>query len=110
MATCDAAPQALSLKNEAQASAPSNRQVGGEILGMLTPATLATELGVAVLTLQRWRHSKPRIGPPYVRVGRRVFYRRAAVEAWLVAKEEGTAAPGKPPGRQARRGRRRAAE
>ena len=29
-----------------------------------------------------------REGPPYIRLGRRVFYRKAAIEAWLLAQEQ----------------------
>lgn len=29
-----------------------------------------------------------RAGPAYIRIGRRIFYRRTAVEAWLIAQEQ----------------------
>ena len=37
-------------------------------------------------TLSRWETR--RIGPPCVRVGRRVLYRRGAVQEWLRSQEE----------------------
>ncbi|KZK95272.1 MULTISPECIES: helix-turn-helix domain-containing protein [unclassified Pseudovibrio] len=53
--------------------------------GWMTRAELAKELGVCVDTLGRWQTM--RIGPPCVRTGRRVFYRRASVIEWLKQKE-----------------------
>ncbi|MFC3118935.1 helix-turn-helix transcriptional regulator [Jhaorihella thermophila] len=53
--------------------------------GWFSREELARELGVSVDTLARWETR--RIGPPNVRVGRRVIYRRAAVLAWLEAQE-----------------------
>ncbi len=50
-------------------------------------AELARELGVTQDTLARW--ASDGTGPPMVRVGRRVFYRRAAVREWLKRKERG---------------------
>jgi excisionase family DNA binding protein len=52
---------------------------------LLTPAQVADLLTVPAGTLQQWRHR--RVGPPFVHVGRRVRYRRAAVLAWLEAQE-----------------------
>ncbi|WP_108819480.1 helix-turn-helix domain-containing protein [Pseudovibrio sp. Alg231-02] len=53
--------------------------------GWMTRAELAKELGVCVDTLGRWQTM--RIGPPCVRTGRRVFYRRTSVIEWLKQKE-----------------------
>ncbi len=52
---------------------------------------LAGELGVASDTLARWeaRHE----GPPCTRIGRKVFYRRTSVEAWIRAQEQVRPAP-----------------
>lgn len=56
------------------------------LLGDWMPRSeLAAQLGVSKDTLQRW-HSQ-RVGPPLVRVGNRVLYRRAAVREWLIARE-----------------------
>lgn len=46
---------------------------------------LAAELLVSVDTLARWEVR--RLGPPSVRLGRRVYYRREAVQTWLVSQE-----------------------
>lgn len=47
---------------------------------------LASELSLSVDTLSRWETR--RIGPPCVRVGRKVLYRRGAVQDWLVDQEK----------------------
>lgn len=52
----------------------------------LTSDAAAEELGVTVRTLQRW--AAERTGPARTRVGRKVLYRRAAVEEWLRRAEE----------------------
>jgi excisionase family DNA binding protein len=54
--------------------------------GWLTRGELAAELGVSVDTLGRWEAR--RSGPPCVRAGRKVLYRRQAVQDWLRKKEE----------------------
>ena len=46
---------------------------------------LALELGVTVETLHRWE--KLRFGPPSVRAGRKIYYRRDAVHDWLMQQE-----------------------
>jgi len=51
----------------------------------LTRSDLAGELDVTPDTLARWATSG--IGPPMVKVGRRVLYRRSSVEAWLAENE-----------------------
>lgn len=45
------------------------------------PQTLADRLDIPVRTLGQWRYHGN--GPPYVKVGRHVRYRREDVEAWL---------------------------
>lgn len=61
--------------------------------GWLTRAEVAAEIGVSVDTLARWETR--RIGPPSVRVGRKVLYRAQAFREWLVANERaGVAANG----------------
>lgn len=51
----------------------------------MSRAELAAELSISVDTLARWEVQ--RIGPPSVRLGRRIYYRREAVQTWLIAKE-----------------------
>lgn len=48
---------------------------------LLTTDELCAELGIVRRTLARWNHQ--RIGPPQVRVGGMVRYRRKAVDEWL---------------------------
>ena len=53
----------------------------GLLTGWLNRAELAQELALSVDTLQRWETR--RMGPPCVRVGRKVLYRMEAVRDWL---------------------------
>lgn len=48
----------------------------------LTVADVAPMTRLSAGTLRYWRHSGLG-GPPSVKLGRRVLYRRADVEAWL---------------------------
>ena len=48
---------------------------------LLTEAEVAEMLRVSQRTVRRWRNEGS--GPPALRVGRRIRYRRSAVEAWL---------------------------
>lgn len=47
---------------------------------------LASELSLACDTLARWEARQ--LGPPCTRIGRKVFYRRDTVRAWLLAQEQ----------------------
>lgn len=58
----------------------------GLLEGWLNRAELSAELGISVDTLGRWETR--RVGPPCVRVGRRVLYRTDAVRDWLKSQEE----------------------
>ena len=53
----------------------------GLLIGWLDRTDLARELTLSVDTLQRWETR--RMGPPCVRVGRKVLYRMEAVRDWL---------------------------
>ncbi|MCC5974179.1 MAG: helix-turn-helix domain-containing protein [Rubellimicrobium sp.] len=66
--------------------------------GWISRADLARELEVTEGTLRRW--ASERSGPPYIRAGRKVFYRRSAVVEWLEDQEAAEL-------RRARRGARR---
>ena len=57
----------------------------GLLTGRLNRADLARELTLTVDTLQRWETR--RMGPPCVRVGRKVIYRMEAVRDWLREQE-----------------------
>lgn len=53
---------------------------------LLTPDDVSIMLGgIPVRTLKRWRTE--RTGPIPLHIGRRVVYRRSAVEAWLAQKD-----------------------
>lgn len=54
-----------------------------------TPKELATQLGVSLDTLKRWRRLKQ--GPAWVRVGRQVRYAADAIDAWLAEQSRGAA-------------------
>lgn len=47
---------------------------------------LASELNRDARTLQRWRAQ--RMGPPFIRIGRQIFYRREAVREWFLSLEQ----------------------
>jgi helix-turn-helix protein len=48
---------------------------------------LAAELdGCSVKTIRRW--AEERSGPPVTKVGRKNYYRKVAVAAWLLSREE----------------------
>ena len=56
--------------------------------GYFDPAALAAELNVCTKTLDRWRVIGE--GPPSITVGRKRYYKRDAVIAWLETREERT--------------------
>ena len=56
------------------------------LVGWISRLDLALELGLSVDTLRRWEAQ--RIGPPSVRAGRTVYYRRTADEEWLEEQEQ----------------------
>jgi predicted DNA-binding transcriptional regulator AlpA len=47
---------------------------------------LARALGLTADTLSRWEARRQ--GPPSTRIGRKTFYRRAAVQEWIRAQEQ----------------------
>ncbi|MCA1775709.1 MAG: helix-turn-helix domain-containing protein [Loktanella sp.] len=53
---------------------------------LLTETEFAEARGVHVRTIQRERARRE--GPPFIKLGRRIFYRREAIEAWLLAQEQ----------------------
>ena len=53
---------------------------------LMTRVEVAEHLRTPVTTLAQWAHR--RIGPPFMRVGRKTLYRRADVEAWLEEQEQ----------------------
>jgi len=53
--------------------------------GYLTERELAHELGRDARTLKRWRAARE--GPAWVAIGRKILYRRSAVQDWLASRE-----------------------
>ena len=56
------------------------------IADLITEQEYADQRGVSVRTTARERAQ--RIGPPFIRLGRKIYYRPAAIEAWLIAQEQ----------------------
>lgn len=56
------------------------------IQDLITEAEYAAARGVSVRTAQRERAQ--RIGPNFIKLGRAIFYRPAAIEDWLLAQEQ----------------------
>lgn len=59
---------------------------------LLIEAAYAAKRGVSVRTIQRERAL--RSGPPFIKLGKSIFYRPEAVDAWLLSQEQ-TPANGK---------------
>lgn len=53
---------------------------------LLTEAQYAALRGVCIRTIQRDRAL--RIGPPFIKLGKTIFYRPAAIDAWILAQEQ----------------------
>lgn len=53
---------------------------------LITETDYAALRGVSVRTIQRERAL--RTGPAFVKLGRKVFYRPAAIESWIIANEQ----------------------
>ncbi len=58
---------------------------------LLGPTEVSDYLGVPVATLYQWRSH--RTGPPAIRVGRHLRYRRSALERWLDQQSADTPQP-----------------
>ncbi|WIY52443.1 helix-turn-helix domain-containing protein [Devosia sp. YIM 151766] len=72
-----------------EATAPTETMLASGLLDdWMSRKELAEELSLSVDTLSRWETQ--RIGPPCIRIGRRVLYRRGAVQDWLRRAEERT--------------------
>lgn len=53
---------------------------------IMTAAEYAAWRGFDIRSEQRERAQRK--GPPFIKLGRAVFYRKAAIEAWLIAQEQ----------------------
>lgn len=54
--------------------------------GLLTESQYAELTGRNVRSVQRERARRE--GPPFIRIGRKVYFRRAAIEEWLLDQEQ----------------------
>jgi len=70
----------------AQIETASNAGSKSLLTGWISRKDLAAELGLTIDTLGRWQRT--RFGPVCIKAGRKVFYRRQVVEAWLQAQEK----------------------
>jgi len=66
---------------------PETTQAGETLLlaGYLKPKDLAKALHVSERTIARWHHFRE--GPPRVEIGRKVYYRKESVTAWIASCE-----------------------
>ena len=55
----------------------------------LTQGEAAAQLRVSKRTLERWE--RLREGPPITRLGRRIFYKRQSLRAWIHSRERAIA-------------------
>ena len=53
---------------------------------LLTEAAYAAKRGVSVRTVQRERALRK--SPPFIKLGKSIFYRPEAVDAWIIAQEQ----------------------
>ena len=60
-------------------------ETGDPLTDLLTRAQVSATLGVSPRTLDRW-HAL-RVGPPRIKLGRRILYRRRALDAWILRHE-----------------------
>lgn len=69
----------------------------------LSESETAEVLRVKKETLRNWRCQRK--GPPRIKIGRKIFYRREALVAWMQSQEKAVAAPAPLRSRLARGGR-----
>jgi hypothetical protein len=83
----------------ADISRPSGDDETRAQLGLISEAQLASAINRTIRTLWTWRQRGE--GPPFVRVGRGVFYRLSDVQRWLAQQVEGGGSSPKGVGRGA---------
>ena len=59
---------------------------------LISEAEYAAACGVSVRSIQRERAL--RMGPPFIKLGKSIFYRPAAIEVWLLSQEQTPAGKG----------------
>jgi predicted DNA-binding transcriptional regulator AlpA len=57
---------------------------------LLDEKRLCAELGISPVTATKWRRQAS--GPPFIKIGRLVRYRRADLDAWLASRTIGKVA------------------
>jgi len=65
--------------------APGRKRVTHIPGGYIPEAQMAAELNLRPRTLRKWRAQGK--GPPFIKIGRRVFYRDTSRAAWLQSQE-----------------------
>jgi len=78
----DAQPIAIEpLKNETLPSLSTRDEIIIDGLRLISERRVEAMLGFCQRTLQRWR--KANKGPPWVKIGRRIFYDEDKLKAWI---------------------------
>jgi excisionase family DNA binding protein len=55
----------------------------------MTTEQAAAYMGLAVPTLESWRCRRQNSGLAYIKVGRKVYYMRGDIDAWLASRRVG---------------------
>lgn len=71
-----------------QQSTASPQHNAGVLGNYMSREQLATELGVTVRTISRWRWNRK--GPPAHRIAGRVMFKRSDVQSWIESQREAT--------------------
>ncbi len=56
------------------------------LVDLISEVKYAAQRGENIRTIQRERAQ--RIGPPFIKLGRKIYYRPAAIENWLLSMEQ----------------------
>jgi predicted DNA-binding transcriptional regulator AlpA len=72
------------MQHSPSSMSPAN-EPGALLGGWISRADLAQQLQVTEGTLRRWEAQ--RWGPPCIRAGRKIYYRRSAVLEWMEERE-----------------------
>src|SRR5713101_4972874 len=59
-----------------------------EAIALLSPTDVARLTGQAIGTLMNWRYR--RIGPPFIKIGRKVWYDTQDLRAWIASRKQVT--------------------
>jgi len=78
----DAQPIAIEpLKNETLPSLSTRDEIIMDGLRLISERRVEAKLGFCKRTLQRWRQENK--GPPWVKIGRRIYYDEDKLKAWI---------------------------